>query len=89
MTDVMTPLERVYSLEASVRLNFATMMEIYKSGGLPESQSKRPWTSVVLACAWPHASLDTAMRKPADIGSCSVHDLPSPKGWLGWNKHAG
>ena len=34
MTDVMTPLERVYSLEASVRLNFATMMEIYKSGGL-------------------------------------------------------
>ena len=34
VTDVMTPLERVYSLEASVRLNFATMMEIYKSGGL-------------------------------------------------------
>ena len=41
MTDVMTPLERVYSLEASVRLNFATMMEIYKSGGLLQSQTKR------------------------------------------------
>ena len=32
--DVMTPIERVYSFEASVRLNFATMMEIYKSGTL-------------------------------------------------------
>ena len=30
--DVMTPVERVYSFEASVRLNFATMMEIYRSG---------------------------------------------------------
>ena len=30
--DVMTPIERVYSFEASARLNFATMMEIYKSG---------------------------------------------------------
>ena len=65
MTDVMTPLERVYSLEASVRLNFATMMEIYKSGGLPESQIRWPWTSVALACAWPHAILDTAMLNPA------------------------
>ena len=32
--DVMTPLERVYSFEASVRLNFAIMMEIYRSGVL-------------------------------------------------------
>jgi len=32
--DVMTPIERVYSFEASVRLNFATMMEIYRSGTL-------------------------------------------------------
>ena len=30
--DVMTPIERVYSFEASARLNFATMMEIYRSG---------------------------------------------------------
>ena len=67
MTDVMTPLERVYSLEASVRLNFATMMEIYKSGGLLQSQPKRSWTSVALACAWPHAFLDSFMRKPIDL----------------------
>ena len=31
--DVMTPIARVYSFEASARLNFATMMEIYRSGG--------------------------------------------------------
>ena len=67
MKDVMTPLERVYSLEASVRLNFATMMEIYKSGGLRKSQIRWPWTSVALACAWRHAILDTAMRNPADL----------------------
>ena len=30
--DVMTPIARVYSFEASARLNFATMMEIYRSG---------------------------------------------------------
>ena len=40
VTDVMTPLERVYSLEASVRLNFATMMEIYKSGVLLQDQTE-------------------------------------------------
>ena len=72
MTDVMTPLERVYSLEASVRLNFATMMEIYKSGGLPESRIRWPWTSVALACAWPHAILDSLMCKPADLLASAV-----------------
>lgn len=36
--DVMTPIERVYSFEASLRLNFATMMEIYRSGTVLEHE---------------------------------------------------
>ena len=30
--DVMTPMDKVYMVEASVRLNFEHMMDIYKSG---------------------------------------------------------
>ena len=32
MKDVMTPMDKVYMVEASVRLNFEHMMDIYKSG---------------------------------------------------------
>jgi metal transporter CNNM len=30
--DVMTPIDKVYMLEASTKLNFEAMLEIYKSG---------------------------------------------------------
>ena len=52
--DVMTPVERVYSFEASVRLNFATMMEIYRSGAAfwPRTETSR------------HASLQCASLCP-------------------------
>ena len=32
MKDVMTPMQKVYMIEASVRLNFEHMLEIYRSG---------------------------------------------------------
>lgn len=35
MQDVMTSLEQVFMLERSLRLTFATMLTIYKSGERP------------------------------------------------------